>query len=472
MNHINPILNTDSYKTSHFLQYPPGTTYVSSYIESRPVTGYDEVLFFGLQMFIRDYLTGTYKLINTKVIDEAEAFFAAHGVPFNRRGWEIIADDYNGYLPLEICALPEGMVVPTGTPLVQVLNTDDRLPWLTSYLETALLRAVWYPSTVATNSRACKKILADALLQSSDDPAGQLPFKLHDFGARGTAANEQAGIGGAAHLVNFMGTDTVMGAYYAMKFYDCPMPGFSIPAAEHSTITSWGADREEAAYRNMLDRFGNGLVAVVSDSYDFYNAVDNIWGGSLRDEVLNMGGTLVIRPDSGNPLILVMQSLEKLGKLFGYKTNSKGFKVLHPKVRLIQGDGIDKDSMALIVGNMLAEGWSADNVAFGMGAGLLQHVNRDTLRFAMKASAICDTSDRWRSVQKMPKTDPSKASKPGIQYVFEEHGKIIVENSRMPISHNGDLLQPVYRMARGMYKPETHLWTFDEVRKRAAYKGM
>jgi nicotinamide phosphoribosyltransferase len=472
MNFINPILNTDSYKTSHFLQYPPGTTYVSSYIEARPVADFDEVLFFGLQMFIRDYLTGTYKLINTKVIDEAEAFFSGHGVPFNRRGWEIIADDYNGYLPLEICALPEGMVVPTGTPLVQVVNTDDRLPWLTSYLETALLRAVWYPSTVASNSRAIKKILADALIKSSDDPAGQLPFKLHDFGARGTAANEQAGIGGAAHLVNFMGTDTVMGAHYAMQFYDCPMPGFSIPAAEHSTITSWGQAGETNAYRNMLEKFPTGLVAVVSDSYDYYNSLGEIWGRELKEEVLARDGVLVIRPDSGNPLDLVLTSLWKLGGIFGFTINSKGYKVLNPKVRLIQGDGIDKTSLKQIVDEVLLAGWSIDNVAFGMGAGLLQHVNRDTLRFAMKASAICDTSERWRAVQKMPKTDMSKASKPGIQYVFEENGKIVVENSRAPTHYDYDLLQPVYKMTRGMHKPETRLWTFGEVRARASYKGM
>ncbi|ELR98095.1 nicotinic acid phosphoribosyltransferase [Gloeocapsa sp. PCC 73106] len=89
---------------------------------------------------------------------------------------------------------------------------------------------------------------------------------------------ETAAVGGAAHLVNFMGTDTIAGIIMACEYYGAEMPGFSIPAAEHSTITSWTREQETAAYENMLDTYPQGFVAVVSDSYDIFNACRNIWG--------------------------------------------------------------------------------------------------------------------------------------------------------------------------------------------------
>lgn len=461
----NLLLNTDSYKTSHFRQYPAGTINVSSYIEARPRAGEEgDIVFFGLQMFIEDYLL---KVFNRSDISEAKEVCEAHGVPFNEEGWTYILETYNGYLPLMIEALPEGTVHAPGTPLVQVRVTDPHVPWLTSYMETALLRAVWYPSTVATKSRNGKKIIMKYLNLTSADPEGQINFKLHDFGARGCTSFEQAGIGGAAHLVNFMGTDTLSGVVYARKFYDAEMAGFSIPAAEHSTITSWGKEFEKDAYANMLEAFPTGLVAVVSDSYDYKRAVDVLWGDELRQKVLDRDGTLVIRPDSGDPVEMIMYALESLGEAYGYETNSKGFKVLHPKVRLIQGDGIDLTSMERILQEMHFHGWSADNVAFGMGAGLLQHVNRDTYRFAMKASAR-QTVTGWTEVFKDPKTDPGKSSKRGIQQVFREDADtLMVVSAPYPTKDSRNLLQPVYTMENGMDYPDIKTTTFEAVRDRA-----
>lgn len=460
----NLLLNTDSYKTSHFLQYPPGTEYVSSYIESRPKAGMDrEVVFFGLQMFIQKYLTRPFTAAD---VAEAEEICAKHGVPFNREGWDYILDEHGGYLPLLIEALPEGTVSPAGTPMVQVRNTDPKVPWLTSYMETALLRAVWYPSTVATVSRDVKKVIKHWLDETSDDTAGQLPFKLHDFGARGCTSMEQAGIGGAAHLVNFMGTDTLSGVLYAREFYGSDMAGFSIPAAEHSTMTSWGRDNEANAYENMLDAFPTGLVAVVSDSYDIYNAVQNIWGGQLRDKVLAREGTLVVRPDSGDPLDMVLFCLRALGEEFGVEINSKGYKVLNPKVRVIQGDGIGPKDIENILMAMAKEGWAADNVAFGMGAGLLQHVNRDTYRFAMKASAVA-VNGIWSPVFKDPITDKGKASKKGYQLVYNMDRGIIVDSTPYPVTDVANLLKPVYHKADDIV-PLVWFNHFEEVRARAA----
>ena len=233
---LNLILNTDSYKTSHFAQYPQGTEYLSSYIESRGGT-YPATIFFGLQLFLKKYLCCPVSMAD---IDEAEAVCTAHSVPFNRCGWQHIVNHHGGYLPVEIEAVPEGTEVPTGNVLVQVVNTDPVCAWLTSYIETALLRAVWYPTTVATVSNACYKIIRRYLLNTADDLNG-LPFKLHDFGARGASSEETVAIGGLAHLVNFLCTDSLSAIVAGRRYYHADMAGFSIPAAEHRRLPAGGA---------------------------------------------------------------------------------------------------------------------------------------------------------------------------------------------------------------------------------------
>lgn len=411
----NIILNTDSYKTSMFKQYPAGTTGVYSYIESRGGQ-YDKTVFFGLQAFIKEYLT---KPITQEDIDIADEILTAHGEPFNREGWEYILSKHNGYLPVVIRAVPEGMVVPVKNVLATIENTDPECFWLTTYLETALLRAVWYGTTVATQSWHIKQVIKD-YLEKTGDPSS-IDFKLHDFGARGVSSLESAGIGGAAHLVNFMGTDTISGILYAREYYGAGVAGFSIPAAEHSTITSWGRDNEIKAYENMVKQFGRAgsILAVVSDSYDIFNAASKLWGEELRQQVIDSGATVVIRPDSGDPVDVNRKLVQILGEKFGYTVNAKGFKVLN-NVRLIQGDGINQQMVDMILRMFMADGWSADNIAFGMGGALLQGIDRDTQKFAMKCSSmsrirVTRNGDfiEWVDVQKDPITDPGKKSKAG-----------------------------------------------------------
>jgi nicotinamide phosphoribosyltransferase len=452
---LNPILNTDSYKLSHWLQYPPGTEEISSYVESRGGP-FAQTLFFGLQPFLIDYLS---RPITRAQIDEAEEVAQAHGLPFNRAGWLDLLARHGGAMPVEINALPEGTVLPPRHVLAQIHNTDPAFPWLVSYLETALLRAIWYPTTVASLSFACKQVIRRALEETSDDALGQLPFKLHDFGARGVSSLESAMLGGMAHLVNFRGTDTLAALPAARRYYNEPMAGFSIPAAEHSTITAWGRDGEASAYANMLKQFGKpgGLVAVVSDSYDLFHAIGEIWGGALREQVLATGGTLVVRPDSGHPATIVRQTVALLAEKFGAQRNAKGFDVLNPAVRVIQGDGVDIDSIGEILAELKSAGFAADNVAFGMGGALLQRLDRDTLRFAMKASAI-KIGGEWRDVYKAPATDPDKASKPGrlalrkgpqgFETLRLEHCRA-AENRVIPVFRDGKLLKQ---------------WTFAEIR--------
>lgn len=407
---MNFLLRTDSYKFTHWKQYPPKTARIYSYLESRGGM-FDNTVFFGLQYYLKQYLEGP--RFTKADIDEADEFCRQHlgSALFNRDGWTRLFEKHQGILPVRIKAVPEGKVVPLHNVLATIENTDPEFPWLTNYLETLLLK-VWYPTTVATLSREIKKIIG-GFLERTGDPS-LLPFKLHDFGYRGVSSEETAAIGGAAHLVNFQGTDTVAGILLLQDHYSAKsMPGFSIPASEHSTITAWGKENELAAYRNMLHAYPTGTVACVSDSYDIYNACEKLWGEMLKTDILHRNGTLVIRPDSGDPVTVLTKVLEILGEKFGYETNSKGYRVLPPYVRVIQGDGVNM----FTIQNMLFQltkfsGWSADNLAFGMGGALLQQLNRDTQKFAFKCSAA-QIAGEWRPVFKDPITDPGKNSKHG-----------------------------------------------------------
>ncbi|MCO7226745.1 nicotinate phosphoribosyltransferase [Pleionea sp. CnH1-48] len=459
MNTQNLILNTDSYKTSHYLQYPQGTQYINSYIESRGGE-FKHSLVFGLQMFIKQYLTHP---ITQQDIDEADEIFQAHGVPFNREGWEYILEYHNGLLPIEIQAVDEGTLLPVQNVMAQVINTDPQCAWLTSYVETALLRAIWYPTTVATVSFECRKLIEKYLLETAEDTSG-LPFKLHDFGSRGASSEQTAGIGGLAHLANFQGTDTISAIVAARRYYHADMAGFSIPAAEHSTITCWGKHKEKEAYENMLNQFSgpDKIVAVVSDSYDLWNAIDNLWGEELKAKVEQSGGTLVVRPDSGDPIAIVTETIERLMKAFGYTTNSKGYRVLPDCIRVIQGDGVSLKTIEAILEAMRVRKQSADNVAFGMGAELLQKVNRDTLKFAMKASSAC-VQRLWRDVYKDPITDQGKRSKKGrLALIKNELGefKTVRENN---LGDRTNLLKTIFR--NGELLQECKL---DDIRLRAS----
>ena len=265
-----------------------------------------------------------------------------------------------------------------------------------------LLVQIWYPSTVATNSRLQKEVIARYLSETADSLDG-LPFKLHDFGFRGSSSVESSAIGGCAHLVNFKGTDTMSALLCARRYYGAEMAAFSIPAAEHSTITAWGREHEVDAYRNMLQQFPTGLVACVSDSYDVFHACEQLWGAELKPlvEAREGTGTLVVRPDSGDPPSTVLKVLRILGAQFGTQKNKKGYKLLPPYLRVIQGDGINRDMLERILSAMKAEGWSADNLSFGSGGALLQKLNRDTLKCALKCS--------WALINDQPVRDPNTA---------------------------------------------------------------
>jgi nicotinamide phosphoribosyltransferase len=365
----------------------------------------------------------------------AHAHFSGHPKSFNYEGFKSLYAKHGGRLPLRIRAIKEGTVVRSLNALITIENTDPEFYWLTNWAETVLLQ-VWYPITVATLSRAIKQVIGRALVRTGDPSL--LPFKLHDFGFRGVSSKESAAIGGAAHLLNFLGTDTLAAIQLLNQFYSADLSatdpfscaGYSIPASEHSTITAWGEANEEQAYANMLENCPEGVVACVSDSYDIYNAVRNLWGGALRDKILQRKGTLVIRPDSGDAVSVLEELFKIVAEVFGYEVNKKGWKTTVPNVRFIQGDGVNYYTIQNITAQLTRKGWSQDIWSYGMGGALLQQVNRDTLKFALKCSAI-DRAGKWHNVYKNPKTDPTKASKGGrfnLIHIGKEFATVEVDN--------------------------------------------
>jgi nicotinamide phosphoribosyltransferase len=459
----NLLILTDSYKVTHWKQYPPGCTNVYSYFESRGGE-FPETLFFGLQYLVKRYLQG--QVITKEKIDEAEELFALHfgdKTLFNRKMWDHIVDRHKGILPIVIKAVPEGSIVPTHNVLMTIENTDPECPSLTNYLETLLVQT-WYPITVATLSRNIRWLI-QRFLRGNGTPE-LIDFKLHDFGFRGVSSVESAGIGGCAHLCNFKGTDTMAALIIARDYYDCQIAGFSIPASEHSTMTAWGREGETDAMLNMLEKYPKGTIACVSDQYDIYNACKEIWGTKLHDKVLAREGTLVVRPDSGDPPKVVVDVLDILGEKFGYTVNAKGYKVLDSHVRVIQGDGVDIAMIWKILAEMQLSTWSADNIAFGSGGALLQKLHRDTQKFAFKCSSVTINGIN-RDVYKQPITDPGKNSKAGRLALIKEGMKYKTVPEHYTINTGGhpstkNELVEVFRDGKLLVN-----YTLDEIRERA-----
>lgn len=441
--------------------YMQNTAYVYSYFEARIGAKYNETVFFGLQGLLQEYLSTP---VTQADIEEAAAIFEQHfgdSTVFNREGWEYIVNTHNGRLPVDIRAVLEGTVVPISNVLMTIVNTDPNCFWLTNWLET-LLCHLWYPITVATLSYNTKKMINSYLDATSDNPSA-IDFMLHDFGYRGASSEESAGIGGAAHLINFMGTDTLAAMKYAHDHYsaDYNSLAFSVRASEHSVMTSDGVNGEMGILDRILDTTPNGIVSIVADSYNIYDFVHNVC--LRKDRIMARDGRTVIRPDSitedhKSPEELTEWIVAKLYDTFGGTVNSKGFKVLDDHVRVLWGDGINPDGINAILWTLKGAGFSAENMVFGMGGGLLQRdINRDTQRFAFKCSAQYRNGE-WIDVQKSP-LDASKASKPGRLKLIETLDGFKTVRLEEP---GIDKLQLVYRHGEIMFPT-----TFDEIRSRA-----
>lgn len=478
----NLIRKTDSYKPTQFKQYPPNTTKVFSYYESRQTE--TPTTFFGLQYILKEFLTG--RVVTVEMVEEARQFFSKHygrDDAFNYEGWMDIVRKHDGRLPLKIRAVPEGTTVPGRNVLFTVENTDPEFYWLTNYMET-LLCQIWYPITVATNSRMIRESLLEFNgITSDEDPNEIANFQLHDFGFRGVSSTETAGIGGAAHLLWFLGTDTIEAISMIEDVYGSEeMPAFSIPASEHSTMTSW--INEMDAMENMLDTYPTGMIACVSDSYDIMRAINEYWGTQLKEKILNRDGRLVVRPDSGDPVVSTIRVMEALWDKFGEygEINSKGYKVLPSQIRMIQGDGIDREMVNQILDNFEMEGFSTENIAFGSGGGLLQKFNRDTFKFAFKCSMIeVEGEEGDRDVRKSPKewnskgeyVESFKKSKAGRLDLFRnplKNGEYFTKDVNEPFRNKAWTLNS---QMRTVFEDGKLLVdeTFDDIRSRTIFKS-
>lgn len=426
------IFNTDSYKFSHYLGYPPGTTEIYSYAESRG-GDYRDVVVMGMSAVVKLLLD--FKITEAD-IQKAATFSQAHGVPFNISGWYNLFKKYatlrylnshNGdyelvlsKLPVRIEGLPDGTVTRTREPLFAVYNTDPEFPWLTSYLETALLR-VWYPITVASRVFSMRQKLQSVFNQTGGGSDG---FAILDFGSRGTTSTESSALGGLGHLASFVGSDNLPAIYLAQQVYGSEMPAYSVSATEHSIMTAWQPQNELESFEYLIENMApeGGILSVVSDSWDIYAATDK-WI-SLKEKIRNKKVKLVVRPDSGEMKEVLPEVLERLEKGFGYTTNELGYKVLND-VSVLWGDGINEHTVAepfLIAKHM---GISAASVITGSGGGLLQrHLDRDTMKFAFKASNAIVNGESI-PIAKQPITDPGKMSKKGkfnFPHVYYDNG--------------------------------------------------
>jgi nicotinamide phosphoribosyltransferase len=460
MKRENLILLADAYKYAHHKFYYPGTTQIYSYLESRGGI-FDETIFFGLQYFLKEYLQGP--AFTQQDLDEADGFlkqvFGRDDV-FDKSKFQYILDKYNGYLPIKIKAVAEGTAVPTSNVLMTIENTDPECYWLTNFLETLLMQ-VWYPCTVATLSNQIRKIVTQFYSETATEgtEAG-IDFVLNDFGFRGVSSVESAKIGGAAHLINFSGSDNLAGSGMAIYYYDATkVYGLSIPATEHSICTLLGSDGELEIFKHVLRSFPTGTIACVSDSFNIFKACKEYWGGELKEEILNREGTLVIRPDSGDPIMTLLQIFKILFETFDFTTNSKGYKVLPPQVRVIQGDGVNYAEIINIYNALKVNNISAENLVLGMGGALLQKVDRDTQKFALKCSSAV-INGREVAVEKSPTemdaqgniTSSFKKSKGGRLKLVKINGifKTVNEQEHLELAdelhtvfENGELLNTI-----------------------------
>lgn len=477
------ICDTDSYKLDHVNQYPKDTTHIYSTIVARKPNEYtDEIVVMGVQYVIKKYLLTR---VTLAMIDEAQVEAEEQGHEFNREIWEHILNVHGGKLPLEIRSIPEGTVVPVGTAITTIVNTDPKCFWLTSYVETLFQRAEWKMTTVASISRAIYKDLKQFALKT-DTPAEYVGFALHNFGSRGADSYESDIMSSMSHLAaGFNGTDAFQANRNIKYFYNTTAAfGSSVTASEHSVTCALCPDAnardDYAAAVRMVDRLEELLdardagkkvipiVSIVGDTYDIYRFAREYIGTRLKGRIERLGargGKIVVRPDSGDPQIVPIEIITILMECFGYTVTENGFKQLPAYIGVIQGDGINQGSLRQIVRTLVKEKLALGNLVFGMGGGLTHEAGRDEFSFAMKATARCDSNGVWHDLFKDPITDIGKRSLKGRVTTYRDSDNRIFSErvELMQFNHQlVDMLELVY--LDGVHVQE---YTFEEIRRRA-----
>lgn len=327
-----------------------------------------------------------------------------------------------GYLPLEIKALPEGSFCPIGVPFLTIKNTHPDFYWLTNYIETVLSVYMWKSITVATLAFQFRKLFEKYALLTNPENLEFTKFQGHDFSFRGLSSLQDAAITGSAHLTSFDGTDTVISKQLLSDFYNCTFDqtGFSVPATEHSVMSAGGDGNEFETYKRLITEiYPHGIVSIVSDTWDFWRVITE-YLPRLKNDILNRDGKVVIRPDSGNPCDILCGSyyqdsvsvsevekkglIEVLYDIFGGTISSAGYKVLNPKIGVIYGDSINLLEASHILDRLRQKGFASTNIVFGIGSFSYQHITRDSLGMAIKATSAVINGERV-SLFKNPKTD-------------------------------------------------------------------
>lgn len=483
---VNFILNVDSYKTGHLAMMKQGVVALESNIIARKPSKYTtHVVMFGMQYYLQEYLD---MKITKEDVDQAEIETTERGDDFDRTMWDHIVQNLNGKLPLTIRAVPEGTVVPVGNPLVRVFSTDAIAFVVASYIETQLQRAIWFPTTIASTARSIKIFLADTM----EKHAGHrfVDYHLHNFGDRGASCYEAAVLAGMSHAVVFSGSDCLSANRAIKDFYHTTKAYLSsVTASEHSaTCSNSDADKRDdfnmalkmvRLWEAKVNKFIAGgskgippIVSVVIDTYDAYRFTREFIGTRLKSTIEEIaarcpGAKIVLRPDSGNPLTVPLEIISILMEKFGSTVNAQGYSVLPSFIGVIQGDGINEDSIRDIVHNLEEKKYSIENLVFGMGGKLVHpEKGRDTFSFAMKGAAQQMEDGTWVDLFKDPITDVGKRSLRGRQttYKCQSTGKIFAERVELQeVNHFiDDMMVDVYIDGEIM-----NLTTFDEVRARA-----
>jgi len=418
----NLLLSTDVYKLGHMQFYPPGTTKIYSYLVARSGKEIPHTVFYGLQYYIKEYLQQSITQQNVEEFLEYRKNILG-GTPEDvKQKVQSLVD--LGYLPIEIKAVEEGTVMPVKNVLMTITNTHPDFYWLVGFVESLLLK-VWNTTTVASYDLKIKR-LVQKFSDETCDNSGHLPFQVHDFGYRGCSSEETAALSGSAHLLNFLGTDTIPAVKLAKTYYNAQEPvGLSVPATEHSVMCAYGQENELEAFNRVLDLNPSGIVSIVSDTYNLWEVLTTFMN-KLKGRILNREGKVVIRPDSGDPELIICGdkdarigtpayhgALQILDHQFGHTVNEKGFKVLNPKVGLIYGDGMYFDRFEKILTRMKEMGYASSNLVVGIGGLLLQQHSRDEQGFAIKAT-YAEVNGEQRELLKDPITDSKKKSHKGL----------------------------------------------------------
>lgn len=432
MSFLNTLLCVDSYKLHHPDQYPEGTHKICSNWTPRGsrIPGIDRVVFFGLQYFLQEYMSG--KGFFDRPKDEVIAEYTAAINGFGTNADRVATLHDLGYFPLEFRALPEGTLCPLRVPMFTVENTDSRFFWLTNYIETIMSATLWLPSTSATLAWRFRKLLDERCKETGGDPSFT-QWQGHDFSMRGMGGLEAAMMSGAGHLLSFTGTDTVPAVQFANKYYpgDNGLVGASVPATEHSVMSAGGQESELDTFNRLLDIYPTGIVSVVSDTWNLWDVILKILP-TLKERILRRDGKLVIRPDSGDPVKIICGDpslpadnpaskgvVELLWEIFGGTVTSTGHRLLNSHIGVIYGDAITYERADAITRGLAAKGFASNNIVFGVGSFTYQFNTRDVFGFAMKATHAT-INGVGRNLFKNPITDDgTKKSLTGRIAVFQ-----------------------------------------------------